>query len=487
VDLRPYQTKAIVDARSEMARGARKVLVVCPTGGGKTVLAAEIIRSAVARGSRVLFLAHRRELITQTCDKLHRFGVEHGVIQAGFRPAPHRPVQVASVQTLIRRPEACTRADLIFVDEAHHLTLKNTYAKLLAWYPQARVVGLTATPWRLDGAGLADVFDGYVLACTPRELREAGFLVPVGGWQYEGIDTSHARVQHGDFVAGDVQRAAMSGKVVGDVVGEWKEHAAGRRTVLFAVTVEHSQKMVAAFQAAGVAAEHLDGETPTEQRDGILARLRSGQTLVVSNCNVLTEGFDCPELEVALLCRPTLSTSLYLQMVGRILRPSAGKTLARIHDHANCLAAHGHPFADRDYSPQKSSRAERSATEKDAAKKKCCPKCEAVLARWPCDACGFSPTPVELQLEFEEAARKKRIEEVAAAAAVKAPESDMERRAKWLKRFAQDDEWKRNFFDRMVAKHGAVRGRQVYFWFSGKSEWPRREWVEAPQEAGAPA
>ena len=143
-----------------------------------------------------------------------------------------------------------------------------------------------------------------------------------------------------------------------------------------------------------------------------------------------------------------------------------------------------HPYSERDFSPQKSSRAERGDTEKPLERKKCCPNCKSVLACWPCDACGYTPTPQQLELEQVEAARKLAITEDGTAT-VKPPESDADRRTKWQKRWANDEEWKRAFCERMLAKHGPVRGRQVYFWFSGKSEWPRNEWLE--QAAGAPA
>src|SRR5512141_2773 len=413
MELRPYQVEAIEATRERFRAGARRVLIVCPTGGGKTIIASEVIRSAVAKGSRVLFLAHRRELILQTCDKLNRFGVPHGVVMAGHPSAPQRAVQVASVQTLLRRRGQLTKLDLIFLDEAHHVTPENGYGQLLEWFPAARAVGLTATPWRLDGRGLADVFDGYVLARTPRELRDDGFLVPVGGWEYEAIDTTRARVQRGDFVTKDLEKAATSQRVVGDVVKEWCERANGCRTVLFAVSIEHSQLMVQAFRAQGGAAEHVDGEMDTSERDAILARLRSGETRLVCNCNVLTEGFDCPELECCVLARPTLSTSLYLQMVGRVLRPAPGKTMARLHDHAGCLAAHGHPYAERDYNPEVSRSGPRNKKEADGGEeaKRLCPKCRSVLARWPCDACGYSPTPQERarQLVMEAEAKRKAI------------------------------------------------------------------------------
>lgn len=480
MELRPYQHEAIAGAREQLRRGAKRVLLTCPTGGGKTVIAAEIIRSAVGKGSRVLFLAHRRELIQQTCDKLSRFGVRHGVVMAGQRLALQQPVQVASVQTLIRRPGQLARVDLVFVDEAHHFTMKNTYAQLLGWWPNAKVVGLTATPWRLDGHGLADVFDAHVLARTPRELRDEGFLVPVGGWEYEGIDTSSARVRNGDFVAHEMTAAATERRLVGDIVAEWRNHAGGARTVLFAVSIEHSQMMVAEFQKAGVAAEHIDGEMPTVQRDQVLARLRAGVTTLVSNCNVLTEGFDCPELECCVLARPTLSTSLYLQMVGRVLRPSPGKAMARIHDHAGCLAAHGHPFAERDYSPETSSRAERKAVDKAGSTKRC-PGCKSVYARWPCDSCGFAPTPQELKLEYEEVARRNAITAEGTAPS-KPKDSDADRRRRWELKFAHDEEWKRNFLARMVLKHGVDKGVRTYRWFSGFAESPRPEWVSAARE-----
>lgn len=498
MDLRPYQLDAVEGCRTLIRERKKRILLIAPTGAGKTVMFSHIVSRAVERGSRALILAHRRELVKQASDKLLANGVHHGIIQAGFRPAPQRPVQVASVQTLARRPEACTQVDLVVVDECHHVTTENTYAKLLSWYPQAIILGVTATPWRLDGQGLADVFEGHVLTCTPRDLRDEGFLVPVGGWEYEGIDTSHARVRNGDYVAQDMHAAATSRKVVGDIVTEWLKFAAGKRTVLFAVTVEHSQQMVEAFRKEGVPAEHLDGNTPTAERDAVLERLRSGQTLVVCNCNVLTEGFDCPELEVCVLARPTLSTSLYLQMVGRALRPvcfdcrgpvswgdercgcgsSNIKRLARIHDHAGCLAAHGHPYAERDYSPTLTARVSRGDAEDPRGRSRVrrCKECKAVLAGLQCDACGWKPTQLELVQE-ELAARRAIGADGSAPKSERAKETDDERARRWKVRFAGDELWKRDFFERMVAKHGIDKGARVYWWFSGKLERPPTQWL----------
>ena len=269
--LRPYQSEAIEAARAKFRANAKRTLLVLPTGGGKTVIASEIIRSAEARGSRVVFLAHRRELIAQTSDKLHRFGVRHGTIMAGERPAPQLAVQVASIQTLVRRLDAYPSFDLIFFDEAHHAAAGG-YQKVLELYPRARVVGLTATPWRLDGRGLADVFDSHVIVRTPKQLRDEGYLCAVGGWEFEAIDTTKARVQGGDFKAKDLEESASSKRVIGDVVEEWLRYSPGKRTVVFAVSIATSQLLTEAFVKAGVRAEHIDGEMETAQRDAIVAQ-----------------------------------------------------------------------------------------------------------------------------------------------------------------------------------------------------------------------
>lgn len=472
--LRPYQVEAVDGARAQLAAGKKRCLIIMPTGGGKTVVASEIIHRAEQRGSRTLFLAHRRELIAQTSEKLTRFGVRHGIIMGSERRALQHLVQVASVQTLARHQDLLSHVDLIFFDEAHHAAA-GSYTKILEWYPKARVVGLTATPWRLDGRGLADVFDGHVIVRTPKQLRDEGYLVPVGGWAFEAIDTTKARVQGGDFKTKDLVDEAAKPRVVGDIVEEWLRHGEGARTIVFTVSIEVSKLLTQKFRDAGVAAEHLDGEMGKTDRDAVVARLRSGATRVVCNCNVLTEGFDLPELEVCVLARPTLSTSLYLQMVGRVLRPAPGKTVARIHDHSGCLAAHGHPYAHRDYSPETSTKGDREDIEdlKQTAKRSICASCKSVRALYPCDHCGYQPTPQELHIEFEEAAHARAILEE------NSPEKLKERQMAAQFRAKPEGE-RRAYFERMVAKHGPRKAIGVYRWWSGETAWPDRAWRLTP-------
>jgi DNA repair protein RadD len=506
VKLDDYQLELIERAKAELARlqapARRRCLMILPTGGGKTVVASEVIRRAVEKDARILFLAHRRELILQTAAKLKAFGVEPGIIMGSEPRALQRLVQVASVQTLARNRDLLQHVDIIFLDEAHHAAAEQ-YEEILSWYPNAVVLGLTATPWRMDGRGLADVFDTHAMVRTPKQLKEEGWLVPVGGWEFESIDTTKARVQGGDFAAKDLAAEAVKPRVVGNIVEEWLRRAGGGRTVVFCVSVETSKVLVAKFREAGVSAEHVDGEMHKLERDAVLARLKSGATRVVCNCNVLTEGFDCPALEVCVLARPTLSTSLYLQMVGRVLRTvcfdcgarnrwtnerctacgSANlKRRARIHDHAGCLAAHLHPYRERDYSPTTSTRASRKDMEDlelATVNRKLCRSCKSVRVGYPCDNCGYAPTPRELKVEFEEEARAKAILEEGALEAVR------DQQAEKAARFANVPErGRRAFFDKVLSSTRSVKAARVAFWkWSGETEWPPHEWSSPPAEA----
>ncbi len=350
--LRPYQSAALDQLRALLLRGAKRLALIAPTGSGKTVMFSEIIRSATARGKRSLVLAHRRELIDQTIEKLTAFGVAAGVIMADDpRRDDHLPVQVASIQTLANRLDRLPPADLIITDEAHH-AVSPSYRAVLDAYPDAIVIGPTATPWRLDRFGLADIFEGSVVAATPAELMAIGALVNYDAFAYDSPDLHDVGLVAGEFNQRDLGLACNTDVLVGSVVREYIAHANTRRAILFPVNVEHSRALVAEFQSAGVVAEHVDAKTPTEIRKQAMVRFRTGDLVVLSSVGVLTEGFDAPAAEVCILARPTKSLSLHLQMIGRVLRPSpeTGKARALIHDHAGNLLRHGLVEDERDYS-----------------------------------------------------------------------------------------------------------------------------------------
>lgn len=390
IQLRPYQAAAIEEARARIARGARRLLFVAATGSGKTVLAGSIIESAAARGKRVLFLAHRRELINQAYGKLLDFGLPPssvGVVMATDpRRRPGAPVQVASIDTL--RHRARPAADLVFVDECHR-ALAASYRTIAADYPNAVHLGLTATPYRADGEGLGDAYDELILVASPRQLIAEGFLVEPRVFtvpESERADLSRVRVARGDYTTRELEQAMDRQVLVGNVVEHWLKHAPGVRTVAFGVSVAHSRHIAERFVAAGVPAEHLDGTTPSDERDAILARLDAGVTKVVSNVGVLCEGWDQPSVKCAILARPTKSTGLYLQQAGRILRPWQGQP-AMILDHGGCALEHGLPQDDREFSLE--GRKKRSGASGDAPAREC-PTCSAVVAIQTrvCPECG---------------------------------------------------------------------------------------------------
>lgn len=342
-ELREYQKDGLARVLVAYKAGARSVLMVLPTGGGKTSvfchLASEI-------SGRVLILVHRRELATQASNRLREFGTDFGFVMSGEHPKPAARVQIASVQTLVRR--AAPRAGLVIADEAH-LSTASTWTQILEQYPNAKILGVTATPWRLGGKPLVGAYDACVVVSTPAELRRQGFLCPYNGFSYLAPDLAGVAKVGDEFNQKQTSDAMRAPAIVTDIVEKWQAHASHLSTVVFAVTVEHSKDLTAQFKSAGVRAEHLDGSTPIEQRRAILARVESGATQVLVNVGVAVEGLDIPRLKCCVDANPTLSLARALQKWGRVRRPWQGVT-ARIHDHAFNIKRHGLPDRDRDYS-----------------------------------------------------------------------------------------------------------------------------------------
>jgi DNA repair protein RadD len=341
---RDYQASALRNVLAAFKLGALRVLLRLPTGGGKTtvfgILAAQIT-------APVLIVVHRRELARQAANRLREFGVDFGFIVAGEQPKPYARVQIGMIQTLAHR-KTRPKAGLVICDEAH-LSTAATWSKLLEEYPNARILGVTATPWRLSGKPLAAQYDQVVVGAAERELRERGFLCPYVGFSYKSPDLSDVKTTGGDFDAEQSAEKMREPSIVANVVEKWLEHASHLTTIVYAVTVEHSKELCAKFKAAGVVAEHIDGSTPKLVRDAAFARLEAGTLRVLCNVGIAIEGVDVPRIKCVVLARPTKSLTIYLQSVGRGRRPWNGETL-RIHDHAFLIKKHGLPDDDRDYS-----------------------------------------------------------------------------------------------------------------------------------------
>jgi superfamily II DNA or RNA helicase len=402
--LHPFQQNIVDELEQKVASGIRRVIIACATGGGKTVVASEIIKRAVAQFKRVVFIAHRNELLTQAHDKLQRFGVNAGIVKAG-RDKDMRPqslVQICGIQTLHARAIRAKSmelppAEIVFVDEAHHVRAR-TYMSIIEQYPGASIVGLTATPARGDGRGLGNVFEAMIEAPQVPALIDGCYLVPAKIFAPPPPDLQGVRLMStGDYNTDDL--STKMDPLVGDVIDHWLKHSERRRTVCFAVDVRHSVHLTDEFLKSGVRAEHLDGETDAKDRDAILARLASGDTEIVSNVGVLTEGYDCCDLGCIVLARPTRSLVLFRQMIGRGLRPAPGKQNVVILDHSGGVHRFGRPDDVIEWTLESDKRATNKTHEARVAKAGSDPFCECKacghirMKGMACDACGWEPKP----------------------------------------------------------------------------------------------
>lgn len=351
--LRDYQVTLLQTVLQRWHRGQRRLLLQLPTGGGKTILFGAIAKELLLRGERVLILAHREELVMQAAAKVSDVTQQPaGIIKAGFPLTLDAPVQVASVQTLSRRPgllQSSSRQDIgmVVVDEAHHASAAS-YRTILKEFERAYLLGVTATPIRTDGAGFEGLFDDLICGPTVSELIAAGFLCPFKLFATpQTMQTQGARTVAGEFNLKDLLKANDIKALSGNLLSMWKRYAANKRTVIFAINVAHSEAIAARYNQAGIAAEHIDGSTPAVERRAILTRFAAGKTMVLTNCNLVSEGFDLPAIEAVQIARPTQSLALWLQQVGRALRPHPDKEAAILIDHTRNWLMHGLPTQPR--------------------------------------------------------------------------------------------------------------------------------------------
>ena len=365
--LRPYQSRAIIEVRAKVLMGVKRVLCVAPTGAGKLVCAASIIKSATLP---VLFVAHRKEILDQAANQLAHQGITHvGVIRGNdARYDPSASVQVGSIATLARRDRPFLGRPIIIIADEAHRCASDSWAGLLAAYPDAIVIGFTATPCRLDGRPLGgDLFQELVQIATYAELlkRPDWLVAPDVFAGSEKIDVSGVRRSGADFDEGQLGDVMHVDRLEGDIIEHWLARAhmhpvftregmrvpvklvesERRRTVVFAVNVEHSLSIAERFEKAGVRVAHLDGNTPENHREAIFRDLASGQLEVVTNCLVAVEGLDIPEIKCVVHARPTQSMTVWRQCCGREMRPWNNVTPLLL-DHAGNFDRLGCPFED---------------------------------------------------------------------------------------------------------------------------------------------
>ena len=346
IALRPKQTAFIQEIR-EALRFHRSILAVAPTGFGKTVVFSYLAANVMSKGKRVIIVVHREELVEQVSRTLTAFNVPHGFIAAGRRSDP-MPVMVASVFTLANRLETYTPPDLLIIDEAHHAASGSTWGRVMKHWPAAYILGVTATPIRLDGRDLSGSFEAMIEGPTVADLIADGSLCKYRMWT-PPVVLGQLKRRGGDYAKPELAAAMDKPSITGDAVAHYARIAPGKRAVVFCVSLEHAAHVRDQFRSVGFKAECIDGKMERDARRKVVKDFTAGRVQVLVSCELISEGFDLPAIEVAIMLRPTESLGLYLQQVGRALRNHEGKTHALILDHAGNAGRHGLPDDAREW------------------------------------------------------------------------------------------------------------------------------------------
>ena len=404
MELRGYQNLIYDELVADVRSGTKRPLLVLPTGAGKTVIFSYLAKQCLKKDNNVLILVHRRELVKQASDKCSLFNIPHGIIASKF-PQTKSNVQVASVQTLVRR-KIDFIPDVIIIDEAHHVTINNTWSKVLKNYPNAISVGVTATPERLDGKPLGAFFESLLVGVSIKELVKDGYLAPhIVFAAPNNLDLTKVRSIGGDYNQKDLEEKTIAADIVGDAVQMYKKHADHLPAIAFCVSVKHAEVTCDKFVKAGYKAKVVEGSMSSKDRDTAIQGLADGSVEVLCSCNIVSEGTDIPNVAVGILLRPTKSTSLYMQQVGRILRPQPNKT-AIVLDHVGNTEEHGFVDDDRLWNLH-NNRQKRKKDEKKI-RVQTCKVCFATFKpAKKCPVCGHQIIPTARELTEAEGELKK--------------------------------------------------------------------------------
>jgi len=401
MNLRPHQEKAIEMLRASLRKGNKRPILAAPCSFGKTITAAALLKSAVLRGKKGIFICDRIKLVQQSLEAFSHHGLEFGVIQGNHELTNRNaPIQIASIQTLARRPKL-PEFDLAIVDECqtHYASL----TKIMDTYNNVPFIGLSATPY---SKGLGKYYDDLIVPITPRELLDQGYLCPVdyyGGRNVnlKGVKTKALGTGGSDYDPSSLAAATEDDKgLVGDIVKNWLEHGENGQTIAFAPSIKHSKHLVDTFNGAGISAEHIDGYMDDEERQMIYDAHDRGEFKILSCSRLLNTGYDAPKVSCLIDCFPTKSLITFVQRAGRVMRTSDGKDKAVYLDHAGNVARHG--FAE-DIVPDVLDDGTQRFDEKKLVKKKKeskvkdCPQCTQQMVGLRCK-CGYE-VPIREQLE----------------------------------------------------------------------------------------
>jgi len=415
MQLRDYQLNFVRDIRTAFAQGSVAPLAVAPTGAGKTACMSYIANGAAAKGNTCGIIVHRQELVVQTSVALARVGLWHGIeapepvrraairaqIEEGGRSFYNSdaPSKVCSIQTIGRRLDTIDPFNLLFLDEGHHAAA-GTWGRLVEAMPKAKILGLTATPERLDGKGLGRDFGGIytslVMGPTIGSLIEAGYLAtPRVFSPPSSIDTSALHIKGGDFNAQESAEMMDRRQITGDAIDHYRRICNGVPAIAFCASVAHAKHVAEEFIAAGYKAACIDGNTPDAERRGAIRALGEGRLHVLTSCDIISEGTDIPIVGAMIALRPTQSLGLWRQQMGRVLRAYPGKQFAYILDHVGNALRLGLPEDEPEWSLEGRKKKSRDASEREiSVSVTVCAECFASFSS-EIDVCPHCGTPVE--------------------------------------------------------------------------------------------
>lgn len=386
VELRDYQQSYIDNVRKAYMDGYKAPCVVAPCGAGKSIIIGSIAKQTADKGNRVLFLVHRKELVDQIKETFDFVGV------------PEENYELGMVQTIVRRLEKTVKPQLIITDENHH-GLAASYRKIYDYFEDVPKLGFTATPIRLNGSGLGDINDILIEEVDAKWLIENNFLSPYKYYAPKLIDTELLKLNSlREFSSTSINQAMEQKKIYGDVIKHYQELAEGEQAIVYSHSVEASQAVAEEFKAAGYNAAHIDGKTAKVERDEIINKFRDRKIQVLTNVDIIGEGFDVPDCSTVIMLRPTQSLSLFIQQSMRGMRYREGKT-AIIIDHVDNVRRHGLPDTPRQWSLT----SKRKSSAETIIKIRECVNCFAVYSPTEdkCPMCGHVPIIEEREAEYE--------------------------------------------------------------------------------------
>lgn len=397
ISLRDYQIDIRNRIYQSMLAGHHRPLVVAPCGSGKTVIFCDLAARTQAKGNHIVVLVHRVELMDQTIKTFQRADIQL------------KTIDVHMAFTYSKHLERYKKPDLIITDEAH-FSAAATWQKIYQAWPDVHVIGFSATPCRLDGKPLSGIYDDLIETVTTSDLIKTGYLSPYRYFAPAVADLSALKKKGSDFDQEQAESILATKAVYGDVIKTYREKADGKKAVIYCTTIKHSQSMAEEFRIAGYRSEHIDGSTPAKERALIVERFRSGETQILSNVDIVSVGFDLPDIECCIMLRPTASTALHIQQSGRALRPQPGKT-AIILDHVGNYTRHGLPDDPREWSLESTIKPAPEYGKDGKLMVRQCQKCYFTFPAGP-DCCPNCGAPIQLTRKEIENVKKIKLEEI---------------------------------------------------------------------------